>query len=378
MREFIIITPRNVSLVKAASAKEVLAASDVLRVIPYKKKIKKISDINLAHVASDLATMLRSGIDLSMALDSIIESKEDDVAVAMFHVKQYVGKGMDIADAFAQVGVFPEQFVEALKVGSARGKLQEVLQHLASYYSARGNVRSKIAIAMFMPDATIVITVIAFLYMLYSLFPKLKNFAMDAGVRHFGMLTSSFLWMSDNIIIVGTVMAVLLFLYFKYKDAVLMAIPKIGKTYKALLDHLDSYAVSSIAGLVLSTGMEITDALKYSIKGVRNKKMKKELEQAIVEIERGGSISTAFSKRNIPSALRSVVVIGERSGTMAEMFIRLSNSLEENIVNDIKAVEDTMPVAMTLAVAPIVAFVLFSFYGSYFFILARIMNTIQK
>ncbi len=378
MREFVVITPRDVSLIKAASAKEVLATSDVLRVIPYREKVKKISDINLAHAASDLSTMLKSGIDLSMAMNSVIESKEDDVAVALFHVKQLIEKGIDIADAFKQVNAFPEQFVEALKVGSARGKLQEVLQHLASYYSARGNVRSKIAIAMFMPDATIIVTAIAFLYMLYSLFPKLKQFAMDSGINHFGILTSTFLWMSDNIVFVGIVMITLLTLYFMKKDTVLMTIPKIGKTYKALLDHLDSYAVSSIAGLVLSTGMEITDALKYSIKGIRNKKMKKELEQAIVEIERGGSISTAFSKRDIPSALRSVVVIGERSGTMADMFIRLSNSLEENIVNDIKAVEDTMPVAMTLAVAPIVAFVLFSFYGSYFFILARIMNTIQK
>lgn len=378
MKEFIVVTTHNVSLVKAASAKEVLAASDVLRAIPYKKRVRRIHDIDLAHIASDLAIMLRSGIDLSTALNSIIESKEDDVAVAMFHVKHYVEKGMDVADAFAQVGAFPEQFVKAVKVGSERGKLQEVFQHLGTYYSAKGDVRNKIAIATVMPDATLVITAVVFIFMLHFLFPKLKEFARDMGVRHFGMFTSSFIWMYNNIIIVGIIVFVLLALYFRYKNAVLMVIPRVGKTYKSLLDHLDSYAVSSISGLVLSTGMEVTEALKYSLESIENKKVKKALKEAITEIERGSSISRAFAKKDIPSALRSVVVIGERSGNMAEMFNQLSDSLKESITNDIKEIENKMPIAMTLAIGPVVFAVLFSFYYPYLSIMTKITEMIRK
>jgi len=378
MKEFIIITTHGISLTKAANVKEAFAASDVLRVIPYKRKIRRIHNIDLAHIASDFAIMLKSGIDLSTALNSVIESKDDNVAVAMFHVKQYVEKGMDIADAFAQVSAFPEQFVKAVKVGSGRGRLQEIFQHLSTYYSAKGDVRNKIAIATIMPDATLVVTAFVFMFMLYFLFPKLKEFAKDMGVRHFGIFTSSFIWMYNNIVIVGIILFILLALYFTHKKTVLMVIPKVGRTYKSLLDHLDSYAVSSIAGLVLSTGMEITEALKYSLEGIENKKVKKALEEAITEIERGSSISRAFAKKDIPSALRSVVVIGERSGNMAEMFNQLADSLKESIANDIKEIENKMPYAMTLAVGPVVLIVLASFYYPYLSIMSKVTGMIRR
>ena len=229
-----------------------------------------------------------------------------------------------------------------------------------------------------MPDATLVITAVVFIFMLHFLFPKLKEFARDMGVRHFGMFTSSFIWMYNNIIIVGIIVFVLLALYFRYKNAVLMVIPRVGKTYKSLLDHLDSYAVSSISGLVLSTGMEVTEALKYSLESIENKKVKKALKEAITEIERGSSISRAFAKKDIPSALRSVVVIGERSGNMAEMFNQLSDSLKESITNDIKEIENKMPIAMTLAIGPVVFAVLFSFYYPYLSIMTKITEMIRK
>ena len=378
--KFVVVTAKGMSLVEARNAKEAARAStEVLQVIPYTKKVKKVSDIEIAHVAMDLAMMLKSGVDTALALDSVAQGKEPNTMLVMFHVKHYISHGESIAEAFRHTGAFPELFVNALKAGSERGKVEEVLNMLANYYRRKGGLKGKMGTAMIMPDATLITAFGAALYMIKSLFPQLRKFAYDAGVRHFSSFTALFMWMSDHFYLTAGIAILILFLYFYKKNVILEHTPKVGGAFKSLMEHLNIYLISSIAGVVLSTGMQVTDALKYATNGVTDKRLKLGLQNAVQAIEKGSSVTSAFSReRSIPSALRSVAVVGEKTGKLSEALVKLSESMDENIANDIKVIESVMPIAMVFLVAPIVFLVLLSFYGSYFFIIAQIMGHIVK
>jgi type II secretory pathway component PulF len=228
-----------------------------------------------------------------------------------------------------------------------------------------------------MPIATIIATAVVFLYMLHSLFPQLRSFAQDAGVTISSPVTNFFFMLSDNIVVVAIIVVILLALFIKNKDNVMRKMPIIGKTYSLLDLHMDIFLLASVMNLTLTSGIRVPQALDYVIPGIKVPKLKKALEKAKEKINRATSITDAFFVPEIPGMLRNVVIVGERSGRLAEMFERLANSMVANIDYDTKMVENSMPIAMTLILGVVVFGLLGTFYFTYFSIIAKVMGGLK-
>ena len=170
---FLVFSKDGAKEIEARSVKEALLASGSVRAVPletsFVEKIsspKKLSPVELAHVALDIQMMLKAGIPLMSALEAVAESKEDATARALWKVRKDIEIGASPGKAFANVKVFPKLFVASVEVGDKHGKLEEVFGFLAKYYSSLGGIKSKIGIALIMPTATFVITMIVLYYMI--------------------------------------------------------------------------------------------------------------------------------------------------------------------------------------------------------------------
>jgi type IV pilus assembly protein PilC len=377
MAEFLVIG-KTIKKIEAGSAQDALRLNpDALSVVPYKKVNKKLTPLDLALVASDLEVMLTSGLSLTEALEGIISSKSGYIANIFYDVRNDILTGSTFSSALAKKPEIPKLFVDSVKAGEESGKLPQVLKTLAAYYRTTADVHSKIGLALIMPIATIIATAAVFLYMLHSLFPQLRSFANDAGVTHFSSITNFFFMLSDNIVVVAIVVVILLALFIKNKDNVMRKLPVIGKTYSLLDLHMDIFLLASVMNLTLTAGIRVPQALDYVIPGIKVPKLKKALEKAKEKINRATSITDAFFVPEIPGMLRNVVIVGERSGKLAEMFERLANSMVANIDYDTKMVENSMPIAMTLILGVVVFGLLGTFYFTYFSIIAKVMGGLK-
>jgi type IV pilus assembly protein PilC len=377
MAEFLVIG-KTIKKIEAGSAQEALRLNpDALSVVPYKKVNKKLTPLDIALVASDLEVMLTSGLSLTEALEGIISSKSGYVANVFYEVRSDILTGSTFSSALAKRPEIPKLFADSVRAGEESGRLPQVLKTLASYYRTTADVHSKIGLALIMPIATIIATAAVFLFMLHSLFPQLRSFAKDAGVTISSPITNFFFKLSDNIIVVAIVVVILLALFIKNKDKVMRKLPIIGNTYSLLDLHMDMFLLASVMNLTLTAGIRIPQALDYIIPSIRVPKLKKALEKAKEKINRATSITDAFFVPEIPGMLRNVIIVGERSGKLAEMFESLANSMAANVDYDTKMVENSMPVAMTLILGIVVFSLLGTFYFTYFSIIAKIMGGLK-
>ena len=372
--EFLVIG-KTIRKIEARSAREALGLNpDAINAVPYKKTVKKITPLDLSIVATDLETMLTSGLSLSEALDGIISSKNDYTVMIFFEIKTDILSGLQFSTALAKRKETPPLFAESVRAGEDSGQLPQVLRTLAVYYRTIADVHSKIGLALIMPVATIIATAVVFIYMLNSLFPQLRSFAKDAGITKFTGVTNFFFMLSNNIILVAIVVAAFVILFIKYKDTIMRYLPFVGKAYILLDAHMDIFLIASVLNLVLTAGTKVQQAFNYIIPSIKSKNLKEALKQAQDRVKKGSSLAESFYSPSVPGAIRNVVEVGERSGKLPVMFEKLAVSMVSNIDNDVKVIENSMPIALTLILGVVVFALLGTFYYTYFAIIAQVMG----
>ena len=128
----------------------------------------------LATFTQQLANLLRSGMPLTVALNSMthLESKGISADVSK-ELKQDVMEGRSLSDSMAkQPRIFSDLYVNMVRAGESSGALVEVLRRMADHFERFAQVQSKFTSALVYPAFVPVVgIVIMFFFMTYML-PK--------------------------------------------------------------------------------------------------------------------------------------------------------------------------------------------------------------
>jgi len=95
-----------------------------------------IRKINIARFAQTFGALYASGIDVLHGLESARKTvKNLAIVEALEGVQEQVHDGSPLSEAFNASGEFPSMVVRMLKVGEGSGKLTEVLDQVAEFYT---------------------------------------------------------------------------------------------------------------------------------------------------------------------------------------------------------------------------------------------------
>lgn len=112
---------------------------------------------------------------------------------------------------------------------------------------------------------------------------------------------------------------------------------------------------------LINAGLPLVQSLRSVLKQTKNKKMAKVLENVILDVESGSSLSDALSKhpKVFNEVFFSLVAAGEASGTLDKSLERLANQQEKDheIVSKVRGAM-VYPVIVLLVLAGIVVFML--------------------
>lgn len=275
--------------------------------------------------------MLKAGISIADCLNTLRRQKfstvfKNDISSAY----EEVLKGSLLSEAFEKHPKnFPDYFISMVYVGELSGSLSQVLVRAAAYYDNDLKNKAKVKSAMMYPMfLTIMVVAIFFLLMVFVL-PNFKSTLEGAGQELPG-LTVAVMAMSDFIIanflwiIIGLVAVILFcFVFFKKTNkgkyvgsAIMMKIP----VFKAIKINTITTRFGQSFAILLSSGMQVFDAMKVMPRIINDKYFEKKFVYAIEEVNNGKRLSRALENTQIfPPMLIQMVSVGENTSSLEEV-----------------------------------------------------------
>lgn len=328
----------------------------------------RVSARELSDATRQLATLLSSGLPLMDALSVLVEQEETaGLKAALSSVRDSVREGASLADALkANPKVFSQLYMNMVSAGEASGTLEITLQRLADFLEEQARFRGRFAAALAYP-ALMTLIGIGVLFFLFSfvlprvvgMFEDMKQQLPFITLMLLGLVRflSSFWWL---ILIVIAGAAYYLRRYFRTpagKEALderLLRLPVFGKIIKMI-------AVSRFTrtlGTLLQNGVPALTALDIVRSVIGNTVLANAVGKARENVREGESIAEPLRRSGLfPPVVVQMVAVGEKSGELEKMLLRISDSFDRTVETRITALMSLLEPVIILVMGVIIGFI---------------------
>jgi type IV pilus assembly protein PilC len=352
---------------------EIIAKSELrrqgYRIIKFKKKSKpffsaKVQSItpgDIAIFARQLATMLKAGVPLVQSFDIVGKGHDNaSMEILLMSIKADIEGGDTLAQALSKKPLyFDELFCNLVEAGEQAGVLETLLDKIATYKEKTESMKKKIKKALTYPIAVIVVAFIVTTILLIFVVPVFSDMfkSFGADLPAFTKLVVSMSeWMQKwwYIVIAIVVGTVYIFGYFKkrskafnhFLDKTLLKIPVVGMILNksAVARFSRTLATMSAAGVPLVEALEsVAGACGNIIYSEAVLKMRE-------EVATGQRLQFAMQQVNIwPNMVIQMVAIGEESGSMDSMLLKVADFFDEEVDNLVDNLSSLMePIIMVI------------------------------
>ena len=237
-----------------------------------------------------------------------------------------------------------------------------VAEHLERDYDLRRKVRGAFVYPFIILISMIIIGVLMLIYVVPTLVTTFEEFEVELPFSTKVIIfVSGFLidrWLLSSFI--AAVLASLSFLFWrsnagkKSLSFVLLKLPVISEIVRKINSARTSRTLSSL----ISSGVEIVEALEITEDVVQDHHFKKVLGLAREEIQKGNPISKVFieSSRFYPLLVGEMMAIGEETGKLSEMLLRLASFYEDDVADSTKALSTIIEPVLMILIGAVVGF----------------------
>ena len=324
-----------------------------------------------------LASMLKSGVSLLMALETVSEqARRPRAGRAWRRVRDRVLAGDAFADALAAQGRrFSELVVRLARVGEQSGELDVALTRAGEQLEARRNLRALVVNALVYPILAVLMTLGVSAFLVVSVIPKISAF-LQAGGAELPEMTRMLVDISDWVIahglsLLGGTMGVLAVWFGlratepgrELEDVLLLRIPVIGHILRLSGTAVLSRAMQTL----LASGVSLLDSLDVAANLLSNRRFRRRIATAHDEVMRGTSLATALAAApEFMPMLSRMAAVGEMTGSQAETFAETARYHEMMLAIAVKRFSVLIEPVMICVTGSIVGFVYIAFFMAIF------------
>jgi type IV pilus assembly protein PilC len=290
-----------------------------------------------------------------------------------------VSQGQSLSRSFAKFPkVFGEFAIHIVKVGESSGTLSQNLAYLADELKKRQNLKRKVVGAFIYPAlisvATLGITAFLMIYLFPKIMPVFTSLHMKLPLStQIVMGISNFLREYGLVFVLGVIVFWVLSLVVVKKSKPLrqalhgglIRMPMIGQ----MVQYFNIANGSRTLGLLLKSGVNLGEALSITGDTTKNLVYKKHYIALGEAVNRGEKLSLHMAKHRsaFPDMFGHMVAVGEKSGTLSDTLVYLSE-MYENEVDDFTKnlstlIEPFLMVLMGLVVGFIAISIITPIYG---------------
>ena len=354
-------------------------ASSIRKVPAWLTRVLPVSGKNLSIFFSGLARLVRSGLDMSTAVDLLAKEQFNPrIALILYQVRDALEEGHTVSGAFAKAGVFKEDVIAMMKVGEESGKIADVFESLAHLFEEKERIKSSVMKSLAYPAFLLIGATGGLMYIvpntvlpvekLLKSFSRLKGMETDLPVLTKGTIAVVHFLVSYGIYLLFTLvfMAVLFGMAYRKQrsfkakvDNLLLRLPLVG----GLLQRLFVYRTLLSVHLLYSAGVEMARAFRMIEKLQGIEVFRKDVEGVRRKVEEGVDFVVAVGySRLLPESYKTLLKVGARSGSLTETLRDLTKYARETFLSYSEFVTKvTAPLALVL-VAVVVGVVLLAVY----------------
>ena len=347
------------------------------------KRQRKPKLQELATFTQQLANLLRSGMPLTVALNSMTHLGSKGISAEVSKgLKQDVMEGRSLSDSMSkQPVIFSDLYINMVRAGEQSGALTEVLQRLASHFERFAEVQAKFVSALIYPAVVACVGIgIIFFFMTYMM-PKFMTIFEGMNVQlptstmmlmNVGELFQQYWWLM-------ILMVLALFILAKRfqtsptgkrtVDRWKMDLPVLGRVMR--LNLYGQFART--LGTLLENGVPVLTALKITEQVIPNSIIKEAIAKTREEVTDGKTIAQPMARSKVfPQLMIDLLKIGEDTGDVPGALNNLANTYENELQIALRVVTNLIEPAMIIAMAVGVGFLLFSVLSAMFAITSNI------
>ncbi|HAS84278.1 MAG TPA: pilus assembly protein PilC [Verrucomicrobia bacterium] len=331
----------------------------------------RVKQKQLMVFTRQLATLIEAGLPLLRGLRILLkQEKTPGLREALVGMGEAVESGGTFSEALAAYPrTFDKLYINMVKAGEAGGLLDTVLVRLAEFMEKSERIKGKVKSAMTYPIVVLVAAMGILGFLMVFIIPKFAEiFQGLSGGKGLPPLTQFVINISDTVaqrwwLILGLGFgAVALFKALKKTprgalllDRVSLKAPMFGSLFRKT-------AVARFArtlGTLMSSGVPILQALMIVRDTAGNQVISNAIQSIHDSVKEGESVAMPMEASGVfPGMVVSMVDVGEETGALPEMLVRVANGYDEEVDMAVEGltsiIEPIMIVVLALIIGTIV------------------------
>lgn len=328
---------------------------------------------DLIIFTKQFATMMGSGVPLIQSLGILAsQQRVRSFGNILAQVRNAVENGATLSEALeAFPKLFDTLYVAMVRAGEASGKLDTIMLKLVTYIEKAAKIKSQIKSAMMYPVIVVVVAVAVVSALLIFVVPTFAKQYAEADKKlpeltQFVVDLSNFMTESWHMIFVSLIIFVFVFrAYIKTEqgrdwwDKTLLKIPGIGQ----LLQKIAVGRFCSTMSTMLTSGVNLLEALSICAASSGNTTIEKFIINVRTRIEQGSKISEPLGEGSLfPPMVVSMVAVGETTGALDEMLVKVSEFYEDEVDLAVKTMLSMIEPIMIVVIGGIVGIIVIAMY----------------
>jgi type IV pilus assembly protein PilC len=337
----------------------------------------------LINFTVHLAAAIGGGIPILQAFEDLeLQTTNRRMKGAIGVIMEDLRGGSSLSDALSRhPHIFSDIYVSMIKAGETSGSLVQVLQHLTSFLEWQDGLASEVKRATIYP-ATVLIAVIGLVGVLVGfVFPRILPVILSLkqplpfvtravmGVSNF--VVHGWYW----ILLAGASFFVLIRLLKASEsgllivDAMKLRLPVIG----GLVEKICLSRFSHHLGILLRTGVDISQSLSISERVVGNAVIAQAVSEAREKVIQGGALWRSLQETGVfPPLVIRMIFIGETTGTIDSTLERVTEFYDREIPGTVKKLFAVLEPVIIMLLAAVVLMVALSIFLPLYGALGRV------
>jgi type IV pilus assembly protein PilC len=329
----------------------------------------------LTTFTRQLATLVDAGLPLLRGL-RVLERQERNPTLKgiIAELALSIEGGSTFSEGLAQhPKIFNRLFVNMVKAGELGGVLEVVLTRLSEFMEKAQRIKGKVIAAMFYPVAVLVVATAILLILMVKVVPSfqsvfegmLEGAQLPAFTRLVLGISSA---VKDHIVITSGVLVavyILFLLFIKTKfgrlawDKTKLKMPAVGPV-------VSKVAISRFTrtlGTLVSSGVPILQALTIVKETSGNVIVSNAVSAVHESVKEGETITAPLEASGVfPPMVISMVDVGEQTGALPEMLLKIADNYDEEVDNAVAAMTSLLEPIMIVFLAVIVGSIVIAMF----------------
>jgi type IV pilus assembly protein PilC len=335
----------------------------------------KVKGKVLTAFTRQLATLVDAGLPLLRGL-RVLEKQEKNKTLKdiIGQLAMSIEGGSTFSEGLAQhPKVFNRLYVNMVKAGELGGVLEVVLSRLADFMEKAQKIRGKVIAAMFYPVAVMKVAIAILSVLMIWVVPKFKDIFKDMlPGQDLPPFTRFVLGISDaianNTVVTGIVVALVVagftaFIKTRFGrqvwDQFKLKMPILG----AVISKVAISRFTRTLGTLVSSGVPILQALTIVKETSGNVIVGNAVASVHESVKEGETITAPLEASKVfPPMVISMVDVGEQTGALPEMLMKIADNYDEEVDNAVAAMTSLLEPVMIVFLAIIVGSIVIALF----------------